>query len=99
MEKLPEILIVDDDEGMRFFLEEALRKEGFGCVTASDGREALDVLEDRRPPIVLMDVKMPKLGGLPATEEIRKRFPDVLVILMTAFGSRAVALDAVRKGE
>jgi DNA-binding NtrC family response regulator len=89
---------VDDDEGMRFFLSEALRKEGYACDTAADGREALSKLETDRYPIILMDIKMPKLSGLATLTEIKRLHPDHLVILMTAYGSKKVALEAMEKG-
>jgi two-component system, NtrC family, response regulator AtoC len=92
------ILIVDDDAGMRFFLDEALRKDGYRCEAVHNGQEALDRLEKERFPLVLMDIKMPKLGGLAALDAIKRRHPDTIVILMTAFGSKTVAIEAIEKG-
>ena len=92
------ILIVDDDAGMRFFLKEALQKEGYPCDIAENGEEALKKLEQECFQIVLMDIKMPKMTGLTALSEIKRRDPDLLVILMTAYGSKTVALEAIGKG-
>jgi DNA-binding NtrC family response regulator len=98
MKSFPKILIVDDEPGMQFFLKEALEKEGYPCDIAGDGKEALKKLERGHFQIVLMDIKMPKMTGLKALTEIKRRDPDLLVILMTAYGSKTVALEAIGKG-
>ncbi len=98
MEPTPKILVVDDEVGMRFFLSEALKKEGYSFETASDGREALEKLRSGAFKIVLMDIKMPRLNGLMAMEKMKALNPDLLVILMTAFGSKKVALETLQKG-
>ncbi|MBI3610606.1 MAG: sigma-54-dependent Fis family transcriptional regulator [Nitrospirae bacterium] len=98
MEFSPKILVVDDEEGMRFFLSEALKKEGYAFETASDGREAVEKLRSGEFRIVLMDIKMPRLDGLLALEAMKAFDPDLLVILMTAFGSKKVALETLKKG-
>ncbi|MBI3595847.1 MAG: sigma-54-dependent Fis family transcriptional regulator [Nitrospirae bacterium] len=98
MDASPKILIVDDEEGMRFFLSEALKKEGYSFETASDGREALEKLQSGQCKIVLMDVKMPRLNGLLALEKMKEFDPDLVVILMTAFGSKKVAIETLQKG-
>jgi DNA-binding NtrC family response regulator len=94
----PKLLVVDDDESFRFFLTEALIKEGYSFETAANGEEALKRLEETSYDIVLMDIRMPKLGGLPALERMKTRFPNLLVILMTAYGSRKIAMEAITKG-
>jgi len=98
MTALPKILIVDDEEGMRFFLTEALKKEGYPFEAASDGREALEKLRSGEFKIVLMDIKMPRLSGLLAMEKMKEFDPNLLVILMTAFDSKKVALETLQKG-
>lgn len=65
---------------------------------ANDGVEALAMMEARRPDLVLTDLQMPNLDGLQLTQEIRRRFPAVPVILMTAHGSETVAAEALRIG-
>src|SRR3989338_7972485 len=98
MEPTPKILVVDDEEGMRFFLSEALKKEGYSFETASDGREALEKLRSGEFKIVLMDIKMPRLNGLLAMEKMKELDPDLLIILMTAFGSKKVAIETLQEG-
>lgn len=65
---------------------------------ANDGLEALDMMDKRRPDLVLTDMQMPRLDGLQLSQEIRRRFPAVPVILMTAHGSEEVAAEALRIG-
>jgi len=98
MEFTPKILIVDDDESMRFFLSEAMKKEGYVFDVAADGKEALEKLEKERFHIILMDIKMPRMNGLLALEKIKAMYPDLLVVLMTAYGSQRVAIEAIQRG-
>ncbi len=98
MEFLPKILIVDDDESMRFFLAEAMKKEGYSFDVATNGKEALAKLGEGRFQIILMDIKMPQMNGFLALDKIKAMDPDLLVILMTAYGSQKVALEAIQKG-
>lgn len=98
MNAWPKILIVDDEESLRFFMGEVLKKEGYLFETASDGREAVEKLRSGEFKIVLMDIKMPRLNGLLAMEKMKELDPDLLVILMTAFGSKKVALETLQKG-
>jgi two-component system, cell cycle sensor histidine kinase and response regulator CckA len=85
-DELPLVLVVDDDETMRFLAGEALRQSGFSMVGARDGLEALALFQSLRPQIVLMDVRMPGIDGFKACESLR-RTPggeSVPVVMMTA---------------
>jgi len=92
------ILIVDDEPNMRFLLSEALGKQGYECIEAKDGHEALERAREDRPDIVLLDLKMPRMGGMEALQEIRALDPDAAVIIITAFGSRDTAYRALEEG-
>lgn len=98
MEILPKILIVDDDESMRFFLAEAMKKEGHPFDVAANGKEALAKIGEGSFKIILMDIKMPQMNGFLALDKIKTLDPDLLVILMTAYGSEKVAIEAIQKG-
>ncbi len=95
------ILIVDDQKGVRRLLEELFNKEGWEVRVAADGREAVDLVEQMVPDIILMDVKMPIMNGLEASQAILQKHGSVPIIMMTAYGEIEVvkkALDAgVRK--
>lgn len=86
MEPPIRVLIADDDEATRGTLGEFLSGEGFDVVgDASDGAEAVQQVSRLRPDVVLMDVRMSGMDGLVATALIRRRFPGVQVVVLTAF--------------
>ncbi len=75
-----------------------LEKEGYEVTAADNGEEALKQLLTGTFDIVLSDVRMPKMGGMELLEELRRREIDTTVIVMSAFGNREVALDAIKRG-
>lgn len=86
------ILVVDDDAHIRELLRLNLRREGLDVVEASDGREAIDILESEKINLAIMDVMMPNMDGFTACEEIRK-FSNLPLLLLTAKGE---TIDKVR---
>jgi CheY-like chemotaxis protein len=93
------ILVVDDSAVDRRRAEKLLAKGGdMSVLTAANGREALDVLRQRLPDLVLTDMQMPEMDGLQLVEEVRAKYPAVPVILMTAHGSEEIAVQALQKG-
>ena len=92
------VLIVDDDESLRESLALVLGAEGFEVATAADGERALARLDDAAPDIVLCDLRMPGIGGLELVPELLRRRPDATVILMSAWATDELALEAMRRG-
>jgi len=93
------VLVADDDPGVRFFLCELLRKEGLQCDAVKDGREALRRLrEGSSYSLLILDERMPGLTGLQVLEQVRALGLQSPVIMITAYGSRELALRAVRQG-
>ena len=94
------ILIIDDETGLRKTLAEILRKRGYATVEASDGAEALALLETSTPALIFSDWRMPKAGGEEVLRHIRSdpRLSPIPVIVITAFGSSHSAIEAVRLG-
>src|SRR4051812_29926040 len=92
------ILVVEDSptqaEAIRFMLEEA----GHTVEVAPQGREALARMERGVPDLVATDLDMPVMNGLQLVEAVRRQYPTVPVILMTAHGSEEIAALALRKG-
>lgn len=92
------ILIVDDDESLRRIMEYTLNSENYSVKVASDGDEALDLVRSNQPDLIITDLVMERVGGIELLNEIRREFPDILVIIVTAFGSIKSAVDAMRQG-
>jgi len=92
------ILVVDDELNMRLVLKALLNKEGYDVATASDGVEALKVLKSGGVEVVVTDLKMPKLDGMGLLERVIRDYPSMPVIIITAHGTIATAVDALKKG-
>ena len=93
------ILVVDDEESMRYLLETALEDEGYMVSTASGGQEALEALEFEPFDLALIDLRMPgKIDGLQLMKEARRLAPEVVIIILTAYASLESAIEAVRQG-
>ncbi len=92
------ILIVDDEVSVRQLLMEIVRKEGFIVETAENGQEALNKMRQNSPDLVIMDIRMPVMSGLEALDIIRAEKPNLLVILLTAYGTVDTAVEAMQRG-
>jgi len=92
------VLVVDDEEDIAYLL--AVRLRGAGCAvrTANRAQEAMMLLEAEPADLAFLDVSMPGVTGLELLDWIRARELDMAVVLMTAFGSEEVAVDALRRG-
>jgi DNA-binding response OmpR family regulator len=92
-------LVVDDDEGVRFFLEETLRRDGHIVAAASSGEEALDRMRDTFFDLVMLDLKLGgRVDGLRVLEAVRWRWPETVVVILTGHGSLESAMAAIREG-
>jgi DNA-binding NtrC family response regulator len=92
------ILIVDDDDYMRDSVAETLRRRGYDIEAASDGASALDMLSRDGFDLVISDFKMPLMNGMELLEKIRKMDMEIPFLIMTAFGTIDIAVEAVKKG-
>ena len=95
---MADILVVDDDQSIATAFERFLRHEGHRPTLASNAEDALRFVEERRPALVFMDVRMPGVDGLQALKMLRGRYPDVYVVIMTAHGTSQTSIDAIRAG-
>jgi DNA-binding response OmpR family regulator len=92
-------LVVDDDEGVRFFLEETLRRADHVVVTASSGEEALERLRDTPFELVVLDLRLGgQVDGMRVLEAVKWRWPETVVVMLTAHGSLESAIAAIREG-
>jgi len=99
MAELLHTLVVDDDQGVRFFLEETLQQAGHVVETASSGEEALDLVRDERFDIVVLDLRLRgRVDGIRVLEAVRWRWPETTVVILTAHGSLESAMAAIREG-
>jgi two-component system nitrogen regulation response regulator GlnG len=89
---------VDDEENVRWALRKALERAGYRVDLATDGSTGLRAAEDPGVNLVLLDVRLPGRDGLDVLREIRKRRPDLPVIMMTAYGTLQVAVEAMKLG-
>ena len=96
MKKL--ILIVDDEKAARFGMKLALENDGYKVVEASDGIGAFDVIKAKKPSLIFLDINMPKINGIQVLEEINHMENPPMIVIVTAYGSERVAVDAMKKG-
>jgi response regulator RpfG family c-di-GMP phosphodiesterase len=96
--ELPKVLVVDDEKVIREILADFLSMEGFSVRTAEDGAAALAELSKGGYDLVLSDLKMPNMGGLELLEAIARHAPNVVVVIMTGFGTVETAIDAMKRG-
>jgi DNA-binding NtrC family response regulator len=92
------IMIVEDDAGLRDTLAQFLEQLGYEVVIAPGGGEALAHIDEELPDLILSDISMPGLDGFALLSEVKTRYPDMVVILMTAYISIDTAIEAVRQG-
>jgi len=92
------ILVVDDDENLRWVTQTQLEDAGYEVVASPDGEAALRSLNGRRPDLVLTDLKMPGMSGMDLLKRIRAIDSEIPVLMITAFGTIQSAVEAVRNG-
>ncbi len=92
------ILVVDDEESIREFLEIMLRKEGYEVSCVEDGQKALEALKKKTVDMVISDMQMPNMTGLQLLKEVKDQFPDMLFMMITAFGTTETAVEAMKLG-
>jgi two-component system response regulator AtoC len=98
MDLMEKILLIDDDEGLLHFLKRFFLRKGFDVTVCDNARIAIDAISRENFDLVLLDYKMPKLNGLDALIEIKKIDAKTPVILMTAYGTTDLAIEAMKQG-
>jgi two-component system response regulator AtoC/two-component system nitrogen regulation response regulator NtrX len=94
----PQLLIVDDEAGSRYGIKKALSQFRFNIHEAADGKEALDKIKQLAPNLVILDVNLPEMDGLSVLSEVRKQNHVPLTIVITAYGSERIAVEAMKRG-
>ncbi len=93
-----QILVVDDDRSMREFLELVLKRERYSVTCAKDGADAILLLKENYFDLVITDLMMPAINGLEVLKKAKELYPDIQVIVITAFGAIETAVKAIKLG-
>ena len=91
------VLLIDDDTSFRSILEYNLKNADYEVVSVPDGRKGLKLLEKESFSLVITDMKMPGMDGMEVLRRVKELHPDMLVIMITAYGSIEMAVEAMKK--
>lgn len=94
----PRILVVDDEESIREFLEIMLKKEGYEISLAEDGAKAKDALSKKSFDMIISDLQMPNMNGIELLKHVKDTTPDTVFMMITAFGTTETAVEAMKMG-
>jgi two-component system response regulator PilR (NtrC family) len=94
----PRILVVDDEESIREFLDIMLRKEGYEVTCVEDGQKAIDILKKKSFDLLISDLQMPNVTGIELLKHCRESYSDLLFMMITAFGTAESAVEAMKMG-
>jgi two-component system response regulator AtoC len=92
------ILIVEDNEDLSFSLMKVLKKEGYAVMTADTGEEGISIFRNELVDLVLLDLKLPKMGGIEVLQQMKEIDSDILVLMMTALTDAKPAIEAMKQG-
>jgi nitrogen regulation protein NR(I) len=95
---MPHLLIIDDEPNVLYSLEKCLRSDSLQVLTASSGKQGLELVQSRAPDAVILDVRLSDMSGLDAFDRIRQLDSRLPVILITAFASTETAIEAMKRG-
>ena len=93
-----QLLIIDDEQGIRDFLSSAFEEKVSNILTASTGKDGLALVKSKRPDLVLLDIRLSDMNGIKVLKEIKKLDPDIIVIMITAYGTMQAAIEAMKMG-
>jgi len=92
------ILVADDDDGIRFMISEIMDREGYAVDEAVNGAQAIEKATANAYDLIILDIRMPKRDGIDVLKELRRRQVDSVVVMITAHGSQAVGMEAIKAG-
>jgi len=96
--KKNKILVVDDEQLIRWSIEQNLKKQGYEVLTAANGEDALKLAREEQPELILLDIQMPGISGMEVLEKVKEFDDDIVVIMVTAHGGLETAVSAMRLG-
>jgi signal transduction histidine kinase len=97
-EKVPLILIIDDEESIRDGCQQTLIKSGFEVITSCEGTDGIRIARERKPDMAFLDLKMPGMTGMEVLEVLSKDIPDIVLVVITGYATIVSAVEAMKKG-
>lgn len=92
------VMIIDDEEAIRFSLAEGLGDLGFQITTAESAEDGWSQLEKEQPQLIFLDIRLPNMNGVDLLEKIKKTYPSIIVIMMTAYGDTKSTVRCIKAG-
>ncbi len=92
------IMVVDDEESIREFLDIMLKKEGYSVTLAEDGQQAIDLLKGKTFDMIISDLQMPNVTGIELLKHVKDTSPNIIFLMITAFGTTESAVEAMKMG-
>ena len=97
-DRQPTILVVDDERGMCELLKDTLVKEGYEVHVSDNPLQAIEIVKEMHIDIAMLDLVMPEMDGIDVLKKIKEIQPDIVVIIMTAYGTIDTAVEAMKLG-
>ena len=92
------ILLIDDDNEIRYSLNRVLGSRGYNILEAASGEEGIEVAEKEQPDVIFLDNRMDGMPGIEALQHLRSVVPETMIVLMTAYGTTQTAIEAMKYG-
>jgi two-component system sensor histidine kinase/response regulator len=92
------VVVIDDDEVMRLSCQQILQKSGYRVETFGNGHAGIRRIKEVKPPLLIVDIKMPELDGFEVIEIVRKVDPDLVIVVITGYATIETAVDAMKAG-
>ena len=92
------ILIIDDEKGVGDILKKILTKEGYNVYAVTKGKDGLNLVSEKDVHLIILDIKMPGMDGVEVLQKVKKIKKEVIVIMLTAYGTLSTAREAMKLG-